>query len=197
MAIKKSPATESELTALICAAQGGDQTAFESLLERYAPLIDSMVQSHMPIGGFSVQDREDFRQEALLAFYRALMRYETKQGEVQFGLYAKLCIKNALYSYLRKLKSQTQPVLLADEDVMGEADPASDPASRLMEQEAYMELSRLIHDALSEYENRIWWLYLSGRTAKEIADHLGRDERSVQNAVYRIRKKLRTVIPYS
>lgn len=197
MAIKKSPETESALLALICAAQGGDQDAFETLLDRYAPLIDSMVQSHLPHGASSVQDREDFRQEAILAFYRALMRYETAQNEVQFGLFAKLCIKNALYSHLRKLKNQKQTLLLEDEAVMSEVCPESDPASRLLEQEAYTELSRLIHDVLSEYENQIWWLYLSGRTAKEIADRLGKDEKSVQNAVYRIRKKLRTVIPYS
>ena len=132
----------------------------------------------------------------MLAFYRALMHYDAAQTEVQFGLYAKLCIKNALYSHLRKLKRQ-QDLLLEDQTAAICADPEGDPADRVMEQESYLELSRTIHDVLSEYENQIWWLYLSGRTAKEIADHLGRDERSVQNAVYRIRKKLRTVIPYS
>ena len=97
----------------------------------------------------------------------------------------------------RKLKNQQQTLLLEDESVIREANIEVDLASRLTEQEAYTELSRLIHDVLSEYENQIWWLYLSGRTARDIADRLGKDEKSVQNAIYRIRKKLRTVIPYS
>ena len=196
MAINKETEKASELQALIRAAQGGDQEAFEALLNQYTPLIDSMVYHRGYAESLSVQDCEDHRQEAVLAFYRALMRYDITQTEVQFGLFAKLCIKNALYSHLRKLKHQ-QPLLLEDQIVICAEDPEGDPASRVVEQEKYLELSRLIHDVLSEYENQIWWLYLSGRTAKEIAAHLGRDERSVQNAIYRIRKKLRTVVAYS
>ena len=196
MAIKKETEQTSALLALIRSAQSGDQDAFEALLNQYTPLIDSMVYSQGSAQDLTVQDCEDHRQEAVLAFYRALMNYDLTQNEVQFGLFAKICIRNALYSHLRKLKHQ-QPLLLEDESKLQEVDQREDPAARVVEQEQYMELSRLIHDVLSEYENKIWWLYLSGRTAKAIADQLGRDERSVQNAIYRIRKKLRTVIPNS
>ena len=61
--------------------------------------------------------------------------------------------------------------------------------------EAYTELYLRIRAALSTYENQIWWLYHSGRTAKEIAGVLGKSEKSIQNAIYRIRRKLRTEIP--
>ena len=164
------------------------------MLDRYAPLIDSMV-SHVGADGFSQQDREDLRQEALVAFFRALTHYDTEQTAVQFGLYAKLCMKNAIYSYLRRWKDRPSTLLLEDETMPREEEP--DPASRMVEEEQYLELSRVIRDALSEYENRIWWLYLSGRTAVEIAEALGKEEKSVQNAIYRLRKKLRTVIPNS
>ena len=196
MASKQEIEQASALRSLIQSAQNGDQDAFEELLDRYTPLIDSMVYNQRIVQDLTVQDCEDHRQEAVLAFYRALMHYDTAQNEVQFGLFAKLCIKNALYSHLRKLKRR-QDLLLEDQTGAICEDPEGDPANRVMAEESYLELSRTIHDVLSEYENQIWWLYLSGRTAKEIADHLGRDERSVQNAVYRIRKKLRTVIPYS
>ena len=182
------------LLSLITKAQGGDQEAFEALLDRYAPLIDSMVHS-VNMDNFSLQDREDLRQEALVAFFRALTHYDTAQSEVQFGLYAKLCIRNALYSHLRRWKDQRNTVLLADEASLEDVD--CDPASRMVEEEKYLELSRVIHEALSQYENTIWWLYLSGRTAVEIATALKKDEKSVQNAIYRIRKKLRAVIPNS
>ena len=196
MARKQEIEQASALRSLIQSAQNGDQDAFEELLDRYTPLIDSMVYNQRIVQDLTVQDCEDHRQEAVLAFYRALMHYDTAQNEVQFGLFAKLCIKNALYSHLRKLKRR-QDLLLEDQTEAICEDPEGDPANRVMAEESYLELSRTIHDVLSEYENQIWWLYLSGRTAKEIADHLGRDERSVQNAVDRIRKKLRTVIPYS
>lgn len=189
---------QDSLTKLIREAQNGSQTAFEALLNRYAPLIDSMTGRYLGTS-FSLQDREDFRQEAVLSFYRALMRFDTEQDKVQFGLYAKECIRNGLISMLRVIKKHENVVLLDDDSVLTEsnADEIENPAQRLVEEEAYLALSRRIHESLSPYENSIWWLYLSGRTAREIARLMGKDEKSVQNAVYRIRKKLRAVIPYS
>ena len=111
MAIKNETEYASARLSLIRSAQAGDQDSFEALLNQYAPLIDSMVYRHGEAQGLSAQDCEDLRQEAVLAFYRALMRYDVTQTEVQFGLFAKLCIKNALYSHLRKLRHQ-QPLLL-------------------------------------------------------------------------------------
>ena len=186
-----------ELTALIKRAQGGNQAAFEDLLNRYTPLIDSMTAK---FSGTSLasQDIEDLRQEAVICFYRALMRFDNDQSKVQFGLFAKECIHNGLISSLRSMKKHEHVLLLEDDSLSGtDIGSEIDPAQRLVENEAYAELSRLIHDSLSPYENRIWWLYLSGRTAKEISALTEKDEKSVQNAIYRIRKKLRTVIPYT
>ena len=183
-------------TLLLQRAREGDQAAFEELLNLYRPLIDAMTEQ---FGASRPSlDREDLRQEAVVCFYKALLRFDTKQTEVQFGLYAKECIKNGLISSLRALKKHEHVLLLDDGPETAETAPADeDPSLKILEAESYLEISRRICDALSEYENRIWWLYLAGRTAKEIATLIGRDEKSVQNAIYRIRKKLRAVIPYS
>ena len=74
-------------------------------------------------------------------------------------------------------------------------DTASNLADQLAQEEAYTELYHRIRAVLSTYENQIWWLYHSGRTAKEIAGLLKKNEKSIQNAIYRIRRKLRTEIP--
>ena len=182
---------------LIRRAKNGSQSDFEALLERYTPLIESLV-TRFSGDTASVQDREDFRQEAMLCFYRALMHFDPEQDRVQFGLYAKECIRNGLISLLRKLKRHENVVLLEDEsEIPCEDSEKKDPMQEVVEEETYLELSRKIYDSLSAYENRIWWQYLAGRTAKEIALMLQTDEKSVQNAIYRIRRKLRTVIPYS
>ncbi len=188
---------DTTLRDLIRAAQNGSQADFEELLNRYAPLIDSMTARFCGENA-TVQDREDLRQEAVLGFYRALQHFDTMQEQVRFGLYAKECIRNGLISHLRSIKRHENVVLLEDESLFDDAEYASDdPAERFAEEESYLALSRRIHDTLSPLENRIWWLYLSGRTAKEIAVLSGKDEKSVQNAVYRIRRKLREIIPYS
>lgn len=186
------------LTDLLLQAQGGDQKAFEELLDRYAPLIDSMTRQFSANPTFSVQDREDLRQEALVAFYRALTQFDTDRGQVQFGLYAKECIRNRLISHLRTLKRHGQVLSLEESETVDEHPSDSEnPADRMAEEEAYLALCRQVSGILSDYENRVWWLYLSGRTAKEVAVLMGCDEKSVQNAIYRIRKKLRSGLPYS
>lgn len=181
---------------LILRAQQNDEAAFEALLSGYAPLIESMT-SQFSAPWHTVQDREDIRQEAILGFYGALMHYDTTQKEVVFGYYAKECIRNRLISYLRSIKKHERIRPLDDGEVTEEmGDAVCDPATDLVEQETYAALYKRICNTLSPYENRVWWMYLSGRTAEEIAQREGRDARSVQNAVYRIRKKLRAVIPY-
>jgi RNA polymerase sporulation-specific sigma factor len=170
---------------LINAARRGDESAFETLLEAYEPLIDTVSRSFAKETDDS-ESHEDLRQEACIAFYKAVQTYDSTQAEVSFGLYAKLCVRNRLISYTRKLRRR-ESVLPLEERIKTE----EDVTAGVVAEEAYMELYRRIEAVLSPYENHVWWLYLSGQTTGAIAAELGKDERSVQNAIYRIRKKLR------
>ncbi len=173
---------------LINAARAGDESAFETLLEVYEPLIDAMSRSFATASDDS-ESGEDLRQEACIALYKAVQSYDSTQDEVSFGLYAKLCVRNRLISYTRKLRRR-ESVLPLEERIKTE----EDVAQGVVAEEAYMELYRRIEAVLSPYENHVWWLYLSGQTTSAIATKLGKDERSVQNAIYRIRKKLRAAL---
>ncbi len=179
-----------ELLALIRQAQRGDERAFESLLERYNPLILSQVTQ---LG--DAADREDLQQEAVLGFYAALCHFDAEQDKVRFGLYAKACIKNRLLSYLRRTRKHGDVLPVDEEDTEAVTiESSDDPARRLIEEESYMALCKQVFSTLSPYENRVWWMFLSGLTAREIAEREGREEKSVQNAVYRIRNKLRRTV---
>ena len=182
---------ENKTSDLLALAKAGDSQSFEALLDAYAPLIEALVSGFSHSDQDAVDDRDDLRQEACIAFFEAVKKFDLSQSDVQFGLFAKICIRNRLISYQRKMRQQlplssdgSEPIL-ADED----------PSSALVAQENYLALYARITAILSPYENRVWWLYLSGRTAREIGDMIGRDERSVQNAVYRIRQKLRRELP--
>ena len=82
---------------LINAARRGDESAFETLLEAYEPLIDTVSRSFAKETDDS-ESHEDLRQEACIAFYKAVQTYDSTQAEVSFGLYAKLCVRNRLIS---------------------------------------------------------------------------------------------------
>lgn len=178
---------------LLLKARDGDQSAFEALLEKYTPLIDASVLSCLEDGLYSLY-ADDFRQEAAVVFYNSVLTYDIGQNEVEFGLYAKICISNALRSQLRLLKKHTAERLADEADgelfALG-ADAAEDPSLRVLEREGLRELYSAIKEKLSALEYRVWRLYTSGRTARDIAALIGKDERSVNNAIYRIRKKLR------
>ena len=72
----------------------------------------------------------------------------------------------------------------------------TDPIEKLIEQEDLLSLQKKIQSNLSPFENKVWWMYISGLSAKKIAEILEVDGgvKSVNNAIYRIRKKLRAVI---
>ena len=65
---------------------------------------------------------------------------------------------------------------------------------KALEEERVKALYSVFRDNLSSFEYSVWRLYISGRTAREIGDLVGKDERSINNAIYRIRKKLRVLL---
>lgn len=178
---------------LIINFRAGDQNAFSELLDTYAPLIESSVSKYIGMCETSI-DADDLRQEAAVVFYNSVMTYELDQNEVEFGLYAKVCITNALISQLRARKRRETEQLsdtLRDDFFVNDSE---DPLRKILEQESVKKLYAVIRENLSDFEYRVWRLYMSGRSARDIAQAVDKDEKSVSNAIYRIRSKLRRVL---
>ncbi|MBQ2469245.1 MAG: hypothetical protein II503_06110 [Clostridia bacterium] len=112
--MKKSD-KKSDPEALIRAAKAGDGEAFEALSRMYGGMIGaavssfgSSISSADPEAGAAFSE-EDLRQEAGIAFLRAVRTYDpdSKPG-VTFGLYAKICVKNAMISLFRKRRTRSK-----------------------------------------------------------------------------------------
>ena len=178
---------------LILKVRNNDQEAFLTLLNTYKPLIESSVNKFSAEDMFSTY-REDLYQEASLVFYNSILAYDLDQNEVEFGLFAKICIRNALVSQLRVLKRRSEDLL---EEIPESHLPATDnydPAAKILEQEHLKTLYDIIRKNLSEFEYSVWQLYIAGRSSADIAKALSSDEKSINNAIYRVRKKLRTLL---
>ena len=181
-----------EIAALICRVRENDQAAFEQLLCRYTPLLDAAV-ARFTSAEHTKPYADDLRQEALLVFYNAILNYDIDNESVEFGLYAKICVTNALISQLRML-SRIKTEQLTDEVDGIELSDGNEPVRLLLESESLERIDIAIKGSLSTLEYRVWCLYASGKTARDIGRLLGKSEKSVTNAIYRIRKKLRALL---
>ena len=180
------------LTAVAC----GDENAFSSLTEQYAPLVRSMserfIDSFKDTADISAISVQDLEQEARLALYRAAASYDARQSDVTFGLYAKICIRNSLISLLRKSASAARSKSKSESNAARGG--VGDPLSELVSQTEAAALTARIRSALSPYENSIFEQYISGRSVKCISGNVGKTEKSVSNALYRIRVKIKGLL---
>ena len=175
---------------LLEAAQKGSQEACDRLLARYRPLLRSLCSKYA-LENMSPQDREDLREEAERIFLCAVSTYDLTQTAVAFGLYAKICLRNGLVSELRSFRRRKRlDVIPVTEEMMS----SDDPAEHLAEEERFRQLYGMVRSRLSSFENQVWWMFVSGMSYADIACRVGKDERSVYNAIYRIRRKLRSAM---
>ena len=178
---------------LLNAVRCGDQNAFSVLVSLYRPLIDRAV-NRFSQKLYGEESREDMRQEAMAAFYDAIRTYRADQEKVEFGLYAKVCIGNRLISHLRREQRQ-QGLLSLDEVSVEEMLGADDDLlSLVIEAEEAEELFCSVRETLSRYEYHVFSHYIKGKTSAEIADILGKSVKSIDNAIARIRKKLKNLL---
>lgn len=178
---------------LITQVRNGNQGSFTELLKIYEPLFLSLL-SKSDIGELNDQDVEDLRQELTLVFYHAIFSYELEQHEVRFGLYAKICMRNALITQLRKLRKQKTsfPLDEEDEDSLVEAFGCGEnPSEEIVDREAVETMNKKINGVLSPFEIKVWQMYLTGNSTKNISLALGKTEKSIENAIFRLRRKLR------
>lgn len=184
--------TDPAVRALVLSAQAGSREAYLTLLSKYRPLLESSVAR---FGAFEMTDQEraDMWEEAERVFLGAVSTYDTDQEGVDLGLYAKICLRNGLVSEWRHMRSRRRVATVPlEEEISGKVtDPDTDLAGQLVEDERFGQLCRTVRGHLSDFENQVWWQYVTGVSVADIAEGLGRDERSVHNAIYRIRKKLR------
>lgn len=178
------------LLRLLKACKDGDGDAFTELEFRYSPLVDSILKKY---SGCGVYTEDDFRQEAEIALYNAVYSYDTAQEKVTFGLYAGICIRNRLATLARDEKRRNRCYVMPGKTEFSFGNDLLDPEEIAVSAETYSELLGSICDRLTVYEREIFGLYLRGMSVGEIAEHIGRERKSVENAVCRIRNKIRGI----
>jgi len=172
--------------------------AFSALCTRYRPLMEHMIGKYAAsLSGdpLSSADRQELEEEASIALYHAA-RFYRAGSHATFGYFARVCIRNRLVSFLRKYKQQTR-FCITDHSV--EDDPhltpdiltVGDVGEQVAEQDAFRAMFDRFLANLTDYERDVFHRYVRGYSYREIAQALDVPLKSVDNAVYRIRVKLK------
>lgn len=162
--------------------QAGDDDAFEYIREQYAPLLMTMVSK--VLADESDVEFEDLMQEASLALFHAALHFDLSQDQVTFGLYSKICIRNRLFSVLRRHRKR--------DPIVHESKMSITSAERKSTRRAGLgDLSDVVDTLFSEFEKSVYLLYLAGYSATEIASNLQKSNKSIDNAIYRVRRKIK------
>lgn len=150
----------------------------EELIGRYTPLIKARAAEFAN----DRVSREDLESEACLAAVRAVKSFDPGKNS-SFSSYMAVCVTNRIISVLRSADRHIQTVAEADYDVTDD----NTPETIFLERELDAEIAEL----LTEKEYKIFRQYLEGSSYADIADKLGISSKSVDNAVQRVRRKLK------
>lgn len=183
---------EVSVTELIAFTCQGDQRAFSLLCKKYEGMINALVSSFSSRIPSEIFSREDLHQECLMAFYRATCSYKFSE-DVTFGLYAKTCVRNAMISLLRKSLSikRKQAAAQKKREVKSEKDVLTVMLEASAGQEELSEVGRAIFAMLTDFEKEVLRCYTKKMSYAQMAKKLSVSTKAVDNALYRIRKKIK------
>ena len=153
----------------------------------YSPLIDSMAASFEASGAGS---RAELEQEAESALLRAALSYDEEKKDITFGLYAKVCVRNALVSVRRAKLSRERRSSAANRSAARRTMRKRMP----VDADAADEIIERMSTELSVYERSVLREYIAGTDIRQIAEKFGKSTRSINNCLYRARRKLKQAV---
>ncbi len=166
----------------------GDDDAFTALLEKYVSVIRKRAYEYH----FCGIDAEDLIQEGTIGLINAVKAYSPESG-VEFYPFACLCIDRSIIAVVRKTlrKKQIPHDMLVPLDESLTLSEADDPEQMIIETESFERLIKSVKAKLSENEFNVLTRYLHGESYRDIAANLQCDPKAVDNAMVRIRRKLK------
>ena len=192
--------TEQTDEQLIARIRKGDNEAERLLYERYKQLVRSRAHSYFLIGA----DHEDLVQEGMLGLYKAVCEYDEEKA-ASFKSFAELCVTRQILSAIKNatrkkhtplnhyVSLNSSPVEANGEltlfDTMRSLRVA-DPEDVVIGRENFDRMVLYLEKTLSPMERRVLSLYLDGYSYPQIAAHIQKPLKSVDNAMQRVKHKL-------
>src|SRR5438046_2327489 len=182
-------------------ARNGDLRAQDELIRRYTGFVRLKASSYFLAGG----DSEDLIQEGLIGLYKAVRDFRPDK-ETSFRSFAELCVTRQIITAIKtatRLKhralnhyvsfSHTPAGQDGDDCTLGDALPGpavNDPSVRVISTQELESLVGCLSTTLSPLEADALRLYLEGSSYEQMADELGCDTKTIDNALQRVKRKV-------
>jgi RNA polymerase sporulation-specific sigma factor len=187
---------------LVLKARNGSDAALDGLIRRYTPFVRLKASSYFLVGGAS----DDLIQEGLIGLYKAVRDFRPDK-ETSFRSFAELCVTRQIITAIKTATrykhtplnsyvsfSHTPAGQETDSDcTLGDALPGSsvnDPAVCVISTEELQSLVGCLGTTLSSLESDALRLYLEGSSYEEMAEELGCDTKTIDNALQRVKRKI-------
>jgi len=179
-------------------SDANDSAAEDTLVSEYVWLVRACARPYFLAGG----DSEDLIQEGMLGLLSAIRTYDPEKG-AKFSTYAEYCIRRRIYNAIKLASGNKHTPLNSyislESSQLDESDAQSAsflrvPEDSIIAREQAGEVETLLYGALSRFESGVLELYLEGISYKDMAIRLGKSDKSIDNAVQRIRKKLSQIL---
>lgn len=192
---------------LIERLRDGERDITDFIMNKYKNLVRSKAKSMYILGA----DTEDLIQEGMIGLFKAIRDYDPGR-DASFFTFAELCISRQMYTAVQASNRKKHMPLNSYISLYGTTEredgireneefinflafeTQKDPEQLLIDKENVLLLERKIEEELSAFEKQVLDLYLTGMSYTQIARVLGRDEKSTDNALQRLKAKIRKVI---
>ncbi len=191
---------------LIHRLRDGESSVMDYICEKYKPLVRSKAKSMFILGG----DNEDLIQEGMLGLFKAVRDYDSGR-DASFFTFADLCISRQMYTAVqasqrkKHIPLNTYISLYSDMNDQTDGDvrdlaqaladkTQQDPEKLFLDKERVDYLEKSIDKELSSFEKEVLDLYMTGMSYSQIAKVLGREEKATDNALQRIKSKIKRML---
>ncbi len=180
-------------------AQNNDGQALVYLLDEYKNFVRSKARSYFLVGA----DHEDIVQEGMIGLYKAIRDFRPDK-QSSFHAFAELCVKRQIITAIKTATRQkhyplnsyvslNRPMFEEESDrtlldvLEGRI---TNPEDLYISQEEMRNIQKQLDELLSDLEKEVLSAFLDGKSYQEIAEHLHRHVKSIDNALQRVKRKL-------
>ncbi|HTO26870.1 MAG TPA: RNA polymerase sporulation sigma factor SigH [Gaiellaceae bacterium] len=189
---------------LVLKARNGDDAAMDTLMRRYTGFVRLKASSYFLAGG----DGDDLIQEGLVGLYKAVRDFRPDK-ETSFRSFAELCVTRQIITAIKtatRFKHAPLNTYVSfshtpagqeseGECTLGDAIPGPsvhEPSVCVISTEELQSLVFCLGSGLSPLEADALRLYLEGASYEEMAERLGCDTKTIDNALQRVKRKILT-----